>query len=56
MMLMLVKRDQQPERRPDFTEVVDELLEIEKEKPESKFTEVRTERIKLKILYSLLAC
>lgn len=38
---MCVLRDQRPDGRPSFTEVFDELLEIEREAPEAKHTEVR---------------
>jgi hypothetical protein len=33
-------RDQNKANRPDFSEIVDELLDIAKETPESKQTEV----------------
>jgi hypothetical protein len=34
-------RDQNKANRPDFSEIVDELLDIAKETPESKQTEVK---------------
>ena len=33
-------RHQYPDKRPSFPDVVDELLAIEKEVPDSKYTEV----------------
>lgn len=40
-LLIMIFREQNPQDRPTFTEVVDELLVLEREIPEARFSDVR---------------
>lgn len=40
MTVLMPRRNQNPDKRPSFPDVVDELLRIEKDLPDTRFTEV----------------
>lgn len=40
----VMNREQNPEDRPTFTSIVDELLELEKEIPDAKYSDVSRSR------------
>ena len=49
-------RHQSPEKRPSFPDVVDELLSIEKDLPDTRFTEVNCSSLSVNFLYVGCVC